>query len=279
MERDLDASEFRSFHDLIHRLSGIHYPEDKVQLLGNRLRKRMKLRGITDYLQYLGYLQQRQHATELQEFLDSITTNETYFFRCKRHWDLFAGWVREQAAAGAQSFRIWSAAASNGSEAYTILIVLEQVLGRDFGGRRVDVLATDLNHAVLEEAKTATYRPYALSQTPADVVAKWFEATADGRFRVCQRLAGIPRFRAHNLMEPMSGPPFDFVFLRNVMIYFDRESKERVLQHVHKALRPDGVLMVGESESLLNVGHQFRYVRPSWFVRTAATPTASPARG
>lgn len=271
MDRDLDKNEFRRFHDLIHQLTGIHYPEDKIQLLGNRLRKRMRLQQMTDYGAYLDHIQQRTNKVELQQFIDSITTNETYFFRCKRHWDMFATWVRESANAGARSFRIWSAAASNGSEACTIMIVLDQVLGRGFGGRTVEVLGTDLNLQILQEAKAATYRPYALSQTPPDIIEKYFKKLEDDRFQFERRLLQHVTFRQHNLMDPVVAQPFDFVFLRNVMIYFDKPSKERVLGHMHKALRPGGMLMVGESESLLNVGHEFTYLRPSWFQKGAAS--------
>ncbi len=277
MDRDLGQDEFRRYHDLIHQLTGIHYPADKIQLLGNRLRKRMRPLGMDDYGAYLTHIQQRDQRVELQQFVDSITTNETYFFRCKRHWDLFADWVRTTAGSS-RTLRIWSAAASNGSEAYTILIVLDQILGRGFGGRTVEVLGTDLNLAVLQEAKTGIYRPYALSQTPADVIQGYFQRVDNDRYQVDRRLLRHVTFRQHNLMEAMVAPPFDFVFLRNVMIYFDKPSKERVLAHMHRALRPGGMLMVGESESLLNVGHPFAYLRPSWFQKAESVPTPTPPR-
>ncbi len=278
MERDLSPDEFRRYHDVIHRLTGIHYPEDKVQLLGNRLRKRMRITNKTQFADYLTFIQRSDQTAELQAFIDSITTNETYMFRCKRHWDLFAEWVKDTAQKGAQSFRIWSAAASNGSEACTILMVLDQVLGREFGGRRVELLGTDLSQSVLQEAKAAVYRPYALSQTPKEVVDRYFKQIEADRFEFDRRLLRHATFRLHNLMEPLSTPaPFDFVFLRNVMIYFDRPSKERVLQHVSSVLRPGGMLMVGESESLLNVNHGFSYQRPSWFQKpTSLTKPQAP---
>ena len=177
--------------------------------------------------------------------------------------------MRAAAAAGARSFRLWSAAASNGAEACTILIVLEQVLGRGFGGRTVELLGTDVNEQVLAAARSACFRPYALAQTPPDVVRTWFRPVAGDRFEFDRRLLQCATFRQHNLLAPMTAPAFDFVFLHNVLLYFDAASKERALGHVHRALRPGGMLTVGESEHLLGVAHRFTYVRPSWFQKPA----------
>lgn len=276
MDRDLASEEFRHFHDLIHRLTGIHYPEDKLQLLSNRLRKRMRLCRVDSYAAYLKHIQDTRQRAELQQFIDSITTNETYFFRCQRHWDLFAEWARNFAKRRPPSLRIWSAAASNGSEAGTIMIVLDQTLGRGFGGLKVEVLATDLSNSVLADARAGVYRSYAVSQTPPEVVANYFQRLDDDRLRLDPRLHSHITFRAHNLMEPLGGPPFDFVFLRNVMIYFDRPSKERVLANVDGVLRPGGMLVVGEAESLLNIRHSLTYLQPSWFQKPPSAPT--PAR-
>ncbi|MGE3173141.1 MAG: protein-glutamate O-methyltransferase CheR [Planctomycetota bacterium] len=267
MERDLDTSEFGEFHDLIHRLTGIHYPAEKLPLLSNRLRKRLRACSLSDYRTYLRHVTEQNHRAELQQFIDSITTNETYFFRCRRHWDLFSAWAGRHPG---RSLRIWSAACSSGCEAYTALIALEQLFGRQFGGRSVEVLGTDLNLAVLDEARAAIYRPYALAQSPPEIAQQYFREKADGRLELDRRFLRHATFRQHNLMDPLAEPPFDFVFLRNVMIYFDSASKQRVLQNVHRVLRPGGVLLVGESESLLNVPHPFTYVQPSWFEKSAA---------
>jgi chemotaxis protein methyltransferase CheR len=278
MERDLDAEEFRLYHDLIHRLTGIHYPADKRSLLSNRLRRRLRTTGLTEYLAYLSHIQSPGQKLELQGFLDSITTNETYFFRCQRHWDLFRDWAKAQLGqpeARRHGLRIWSAAASSGAEAYTILIVLEQALGEGFGGLRVEVLGTDLSQTVLAEAQKGIYRPYALAQTPQDVQRRYFTKIDDEHFQVDKRLSSFVTFRPHNLMDPLPSRTFDFVFLRNVMIYFDRPSKERVLANVRQVLRPGGMLLVGESESLLNITHQMTYLQPSLFTM----PIPQPVRG
>lgn len=282
VDRDLTRDEYQRYHDLIYRIAGIHYPVEKLELLGNRIRKRLRQNRADDYLSYLARIQQPSEATELQAFLDSITTNETYFFRCQRHWDFFRSWLEARTASPRrrEPLRIWSAAASNGAEACTILIVAQQVLGPNFGGTPVEVLGTDLSGHVLDEAKRATYRPYALAQTQPELVKRFFVRNEDETFTFDRGLLRHVTFQRHNLMEPLPGrQPFEFVFLRNVMIYFDTQSRERVLGHALGAMLPGGHLIVGESESLLNVRHGFTYLKPSIFQKpTAAAPSPTPAR-
>lgn len=273
MHRDLSAREFQRFHDQIYALTGIHYPEAKLSLLSNRIRRRLRACKIDDFDAYLKLLQRPGQNPETQPFIDAVTTNETYFFRCKRHWDFFRQWVQEHCKAlprGA-SVRIWSAASSTGAEAYTALIVLHQVLGQDFGGRRVEVLGTDLSSAVLDEARSGVYRAYALAQTPPEVRQRYFQPRGD-EFHIDPALRKLATFQSHNLMQPMTGKPFDFVLLRNVMIYFDQDSKAKVLAHAMQAMQPGAFMLVGESESLMNLQHGFTYVMPSVFQKPAAAP-------
>ena len=278
MERDLTKAEFQRFHDLIYEIAGIHYPSEKLELLSNRIRKRIRAIGENSYDAYLMRIGLTTGKQELQSFLDSITTNETYFFRCQRHWDYFKQWLIERQKDSdlqTRGLRIWSAAASNGAEACTMMIVLHQVFGDGFGGMPVEVLGTDLSTEILAEAMQAVFRPYALAQTPPAVVEQYFTKSTDkDEYTFDRGLLGHIKFRQHNLMDRLSHPGlFDAVFIRNVMIYFDQQSRERVLEHAFHVLRPGGLLMVGESESLLSVKHEFEYVKPSIFVK----PTGAPA--
>lgn len=281
MDRDLLPAEFQRFHDLIYQLAGIHYPTEKIALLSNRIRRRLRATKIATYDAYLALLQSTQKGPESQAFLDSITTNETYFFRCQRHWDFFRQWAEQRAATPEgrrEGFRIWSAAASSGAEAYTICIILHQILGASLGSVPVEVLGTDLSMQILDEARAARYRAYAIAQTPPEIVAKYFTQTSEGEFQFDPKLAKLVTFQRHNLMEPLMGKkPFDFVLVRNVMIYFDGPSKERVMRNAHAVTRPGGYLIVGESESLLNIQQPFRYCQPSIFQRSVAQDARPPA--
>lgn len=278
MDRDLNPAEFQRYHDLIYRLAGIHYPTEKVALLSNRIRRRLRATKAASYEAYLQLVQGHSQATEVQAFLDSITTNETYFFRCQRHWDFFREWATARAANPAtrrEGFRIWSAAASTGAEAFTICIVLHQILGPNFGGAPVEILGTDLSVSILEEARAGVYRPYAVAQTQPDVVKKYFTKQGSEELLFDRQLAKHVTFTRHNLMEPLTGGrSFDFVFLRNVMIYFDAPSKERVMRNAFAVTRPGGFLVVGESESLMNLDQPYTYVKPSIFERKGQSKTS-----
>ncbi|MGC6489210.1 MAG: CheR family methyltransferase [Planctomycetota bacterium] len=270
MDRDLTTTEFQRFHDLIYEIAGIHYPAEKLELLSNRIRKRIRAIGETSYDAYLMRIGLASGKPELQAFLDTITTNETYFFRCQRHWDHFKEWLLERKKdpeVRQRGLRIWSAAASNGAEACTMLIVLHQVFGDGFGGVPVEVLGTDLSTEILAEAERAVFRPYALAQMPEALVRCYFEKSGGGdEFTFDRALLRHVKFRQHNLMERLPQPGlFDAVFVRNVMIYFDQTSRERVLDHAFQVMRPGGLLVVGESESLLSVKHEFEYQKPSIF--------------
>jgi len=273
MDRDLTKDEFRRYHDFIYEIAGIHYPNEKLELLSNRIRKRIREINETTYDSYLRRIRGATAGNELQSFLDSITTNETYFFRCQRHWDYFKAWLTEKKEQDPdlkeRGLRIWSAAASNGAEACTMLIVLHQVFGDNFGGMNVEVLGTDLSSEILAEAQKAVFRPYALAQTNPAIVKQYFREISKDEFEFDRTLLGHAKFRPHNLMDRLTGPDiFDAVFIRNVMIYFDQTSRERVLDHAYQVLRPGGLLLVGESESLLSVKHEFDYLKPSIFTRT-----------
>jgi chemotaxis protein methyltransferase CheR len=277
MDRELRRDEFQRYRDLVYRLAGIHYPPEKLELLSSRVRRRLRASGAASHGEYLARLHDPRQGAELDAFLDAVTTHETYFFRCPRHWAWFRDRVAQHLAGTMRRapLRVWSAAAANGAEPYTIAIVLHDAAAT------ADVLATDLSAPVLADARRAVYRGHALARTPADVVARHFTRTAEDQFAFDRDLARRVQFERHNLMEPLpaSFGTFDVVFLRNVMIYFDDASRERALAHVHDRLRAGGHLVLGEAESLLGVAHPFQYVQPSIFVKPAASPAPVAARG
>ncbi|GAB4142133.1 MAG: chemotaxis protein CheR [Planctomycetota bacterium] len=275
MLQDLDAAEFAVFSEFVYELLGIRYTEGKISLLSNRIRRRMRDLGIEDYGRYLALLRDPRRKDELQRFIDEVTTNETHFFRCERHWDWFREWAREKTAAGQASLRIWSAACSTGAEAGTALIVLRELLGPDFSKVAVELVATDVSRSALERAAAGRYPPYVLAQVPPALRRRYFRQDGD-ELIFDESLRRRIRFGRHNLLDPMPGPPFDLVFLRNVLIYFDRESKSRALSHVLAALKPAGILVLGESESLIGTTTGLDYLAPAIF-RRQQNPVAAAA--
>jgi len=297
MKRDLTEPEFRQYQAAIEQLAGIHFPPEKRSLLSNRVKRRLRATGAVDYQSYLSNLRTSAGHDERQRFLDSITTTETYFYRCQRHWEFFAKWLRDWAAThpdGGAALRIWSAAAATGAEAYTALICAREILGEDFGGHDVQVLGTDLNRDALEFARAGRYGRYAVAQMDESLRRRYFEQVSDGEYQLDAGLAAHAEFRAHNLVEPLlctpAGPgdgspvaprepavepPFDLVLLRNVLVHLAPAAKQKVLGHVRAVLRPGGYLITGDAESLLGLDHGLDYVRPSLFVEPL--PAAEPA--
>lgn len=277
---ELSNADFVQFQALIYKLAGIHYPPEKRGLLQNRLKRRMRELDMAAHLDYLEALRRDRSGAEVQQFLNAITTNETYFFRCQRHWDYFTEFLKshhkERAGRIGRPLKIWSAAASTGAEAYSAGIACFETYGPSLGGMRIEILGTDINDKVLAEARLGRYRPYAIAQTQKGIVQKYFTQVGKDEVQVDPKVMKLARFHTHNLLERVQGGPFDLIFLRNVMIYFDGPSKERVLRNMHDVLQPGGSMIVGESESLLNLQHPFTYVKPSIFIRPA--PAASPLR-
>lgn len=280
LEFDVDDQTFNGFRELIYQIAGIEYPPSKKSLFQNRLRKRLVALGLESPGDYLEMLKSARGADELREFLDVITTNETYFFRCARHWEFVRRFLRERDSEipAGRKIRIWSAASSTGAEAYSTAIVLHEEFGKAKVAQRFEIVGTDLNQKVLEQARAGAYEGLALREVDEGRRGKWFRKveaspqTAAGclaEFEIDPALKTNVTFARHNLKDAWSGEPFDLLLLRNVMIYFDRPSKEHVLARAFDAMRPGAALLLGESESLVQVTHGFENGETSVLYRPA----------
>lgn len=265
------------FRDLIRSLTGISLPPSKVLMIDQRLRRRVVAAGLPDTEAYLEkLLGGALPADELRQVIDLITTNTTSFFREADHFDQLVQAILPERLAlrGAggiarRRFKLWSAAASEGAEAYTAAMVLEEAR------RRMDfdyaILGTDISQRMLERATAAIYADDQLSTVPRDLVARYFlRSTAPsmaGKSRVVPELRSRVRFRHLNLMDT-SYPvdrDVDVILLRNVLIYFDAEDKEQVVDRLVGHLAPGGYLMVGHAESMVVRHARLRQVRPTIF--------------
>ncbi|MBI1324006.1 methyltransferase domain-containing protein [bacterium] len=254
----LSESEFERFRNLIYRLSGIRVQPTKQVLVANRLRRRLKETGIATYEAYYRFLNSPEGRTEVANFLDAITTNETYFFRDPTQFEWLGGPFLDALVSDVahgrhpKSLRIWSAASSSGEELYTIATVLREHAGR-LGGWRIDLLGTDLSGGVLESARAGQYDQRALRLVEPKRRANFFRnlPTDATKWEVVPELKKMTRWKKHNLMFPLAAEePFDVIFLKNVLIYFDNDSKEKVLRNVLAALRPGGYLVVGPTDAV-----------------------------
>lgn len=257
--KQLSPEEFTRFQEFIYRRTGIRVQDGKITLLSNRIRRRLRERGIDSFEDYFRALSTGRLPDELPAFIDAVTTNETHFFRTDGHFTWFGGPFLDglvaEAAAGRRprSVRVWSAACSTGEEAYSIAICLAEARGR-LAGWRLDVLGTDISEAALAVARKAVYPRRSLEQVTPGRLGRHFTASADGlSWTVRPDVARLCSFRRHNLLEPLGDGLFDCVFIRNVLIYFDRASKAIAVRHLIAALAPGGHLVVGPADGIYDM--------------------------
>lgn len=255
----LTEQQFDRFRDFIYRHSGIRMDATKITLVSNRIRRRLKAGGLDDFDSYYRHLTSPQGAGELEHFLDAITTNETHFFRTAAHFqwfkqdflgELVSRRLRDEHPA---SLRVWSAACSTGEEPYSLAICVAENLLR-LRGWKISILGTDISEAALKDARTAAYRERALEEISPVQLRRYFdEVPASGTWQVRESVRNLVEFRRHNLMERLKQPAFDCIFIRNVLIYFDRESKRVVVRNLIDSLARGGYLVVGPSEGIYDM--------------------------
>lgn len=255
----LSLQEFEQFQRLIFQLSGIRIPENKVMLLSNRIRRRLIPTGSASFQAYLALVQSSLGREELEGFLSAITTNETSFFRTEKHFEwLRTGFVDdlvERAKRGrhAKRIRIWSAACSSGEEIYSIAMCLAENRFR-LTDWKIEILGTDISVAALGKARSGVYATQTLNDVPEKLRSKYFQFDAETNTWTARPvLREMVKIVPHNLMEPRDEREFDCVFVRNVLIYFSRESKKVVVDHLVSALGIGGYLVVGPSEGIFDM--------------------------
>jgi len=260
----MTQEEFRLLRDMIHEHCGLFFRDDTRYLLERRLGPRLHyhgLRGFTEYQRFLRYDPRRRG--EMDVAVEVLTTNETYFYREPQQLRAFAEEILPELArthGAARRLRVWSAGCSSGEEVYTIAILMAR--SGLFSGWAVDIFGSDIARRVLSLARAGTYGPHAFRTPEAEALRTWFREEA-GRWTVREEIRRHVSFGHVNLLdEGMMGlvGRSDVVFCRNVMIYFDMPARRRVLRSFHDKLREGGYLLLGHSESLLNVTADFELV-------------------
>lgn len=254
--------EFSQFQKLIYDIAGITLSATKMPLVSGRLAKRLAHHGVGSYGEYFRLLQRDGAHGELQTAVDLLTTNETYFFREQKHFDFLRDEVLPHYRPG-RPFRVWSAACSSGQEPYTLAMVLADSLG----DAAWEIFASDISSRVLERARGGQYALEQAEKVPRHYLNRYCMkgvGTQDGTFIVARSLRDRIKFAQVNLNQALPNVgEFDIIFLRNVMIYFDTETKRQVVQRLGTQLRKGGHFIVGHSESLNGVSYEFVAVRPS----------------
>lgn len=257
--KTISREEFSQFKVWIHGIAGIDLAEHKQALVMGRLQTRVRHYQLGSYGEYFRLLTSGKYPAEQQIAIDHLTTNETYFFREPKHFDF----LRQQAIPSQRSnriMRVWSAAGSTGEEAYSIAMILAASLGNT----PWEVLASDLSSRVLERAKTGHYAMKLAKNIPGEYLRAYCLkgiGAQEGTFVVDPKIRSHVQFMRINLNDtlPQIGE-FDVIFIRNVMIYFDVDTKRKVIARILKNLKSGGHLLIGHSESLYGVTDQIQTV-------------------
>ncbi|WP_226472811.1 CheR family methyltransferase [Dechloromonas denitrificans] len=264
----ITKTEFAQFQKLIFQIAGISMSDAKQVLLVGRLSKRLKELDFRTFGEYFRHVTNEAEAQERQTMVDLLTTNETYFFREPKHFDF----LRERAASHRKggTFRVWSAASSSGEEAYSMAMILAETLG----DTPWEILGTDISTKVLAKAQ---YGQYPLERTdgiPINLLKKYCLKGLGkhaGTLLIAKELRQRVQFLHCNLMAPRHGlGQFDVIFLRNVMIYFESETKRKVIANLLPYLKRDGHFVVGHSESLNGLTNNLVLASPTIYRHAGA---------
>jgi chemotaxis protein methyltransferase CheR len=260
---DLSRRDFDRIRRIIFELAGIDLNGNKQNMVYSRLARRLRVRGIDTFTRYLDRLEGDPQFTaeERQEFVNSLTTNLTSFFREQHHFPVLTDLLTR--GPGGAKARIWCAAASTGEEPYSIAMTVIEALGERSDAR---VLATDIDTQVLACAAGGVYRDEAAQACGKQRMRRFFlrgTASNEGMVRVRPEVARLVEFGQVNLLEPdwplvqAFDPQLDAVFCRNVMIYFNRTTQRQVLEQIAAVLRPGGLLFAGHSENFTDCREWF----------------------
>lgn len=252
----LTQIEFGQICDVVYYECGINLNGDKKQLLESRLAKRLRATGINLVSDYLRLI--KEDEGEKLRFLDAVSTNHTYFFRESRHFQCLQPHHQT----------IWCAACSSGEEPYSVAIgCLEK-------GFKPTIRATDISTRVLQIGKKAIYPVEKAKSIPSHLLKKYFDRGIgkwEGYIRVKKDLRDMVTFKRFNLLnDPPPQERFNVIFCRNVLMYFDNEVKERVVNRLYKALKWNGYFIIGGAESLAGITHLYRYIEPSIYQKVSS---------
>lgn len=251
---------FKDLRDYIYSKSGIYIADSKKYLIENRLSRILQENKLNSFEDYLKIIKVSSNGTELNRLFDAITTNETYFFREPQQLDVFADEVMPKimhVKKAGQKIKLWSAACSTGEEPYTLSIILKEKL---ISPDKFEIYASDLCEGVLSSAKKAVYNSYSVRNIPEKYVNKYFTLSGQS-YCLGSAVKSTVKFDKANLIDDKcmkSHRGMDIIFCRNVLIYFDTKSKQKVISNLYDSLNPGGYLFIGSSESLHNVTRAFR---------------------
>ncbi len=259
----LSDEDFQQLRDLIYQTTGIFFQENKRYLLESRVRRRLTELKLPSARDYVHLLSNGQSSEELRRLINAITINETFFFRAPGQLEVIENHLVPEWLQFRRPIRIWSAGCSSGEEPYTIALFLRHNLLPRYPQLRFEIIGTDINTEVLQQAQEGLYGSYAIRNLPPEYLQRYFIA-AGNYYRLRPEIRQMVQFRVLNLVDTLAMQAmrdFDLIICANVLIYFDDNIKRRVVQSFYRSLVPGGYLFIGFSETLYGISQAFHPVR------------------
>ena len=261
--------EFVKLTTYVKNTYGINLTKKRV-LIEGRLSNMLRQRGFNSFGEYMQVLFQDSSGNEVTTLLNKLTTNHSFFMREAEHFNFLASDVLPflEKNHPNRDLRIWSAGCSAGQEAYTMAMAIDEYFGPNKHLWDTTILATDISMNVLEKAKSAIYTSDNIKDIPERWRKKYFVPLEDGNFQVCEKIKKEVIFKVGNLMEPFSyKKPFDLIFCRNVMIYYDGPTKENLINKFYDCTANGGFLFIGHSEVINRNTTRYNYIKPAIYQR------------
>jgi chemotaxis protein methyltransferase CheR len=257
----LKKKEFENIKDLIYNIAGIYMKPEKIVLVENRLAKKIRKYNLSSYKEYYDIV--TKDKKELQEMINHLTTNETSFFRESKHFELLRETILPKIGS---TIKVWSAACSTGAEGYSIAMTIDDFFSKKHG--KWDILLSDINEEVIEDARIGLYPLKYMHTIPNDYLSKYcLRGTGkyDHEFLIKDYLKSKLKFMKINLNNalPDNIEQMDIIFLRNILIYFDNEKKKHIVENVISKLKKGGYLFIGHSETLNKITDVVQVVEPT----------------
>ncbi len=271
IDTQITDSEFEQISDLVYRHCGINLHKGKRELVHARIAKQLRSKGLRNFAEYMEVIRADHSGQEFSALIDSISTNLTSFFRENRHFEflkdvLLPGLIAQSAR---RELRVWSAGCSSGEEPYSLAMTIAEAL-EGHGKWDAKILATDISRRMLSVAEAGVYDVSKTKPIPLSLRGKYFKPFGGegNAYQAGANIKSMIRYRYLNLIEPWPFKgPFDVIFCRNVMIYFDKPTQEKIVEQFYSRLAPGGMLFTGHSESLTGAEHGLKYVEPTIYVR------------
>ncbi|UPA08141.1 protein-glutamate O-methyltransferase [Borrelia hermsii DAH] len=266
----INQEELSRLTKIIYNNFGINLNEKKKLLIESRLSSIIKAKNLSSFTEYINYLENQKNQISLIELVDKISTNHTYFFREPNHFEFLENKLLpkmlKQMMQSEEEIRIWSAGCSSGEEAYTIAMILNEYIDNNKIHCKVKILATDISITVLNEAKRGIYPEDRVKTLPKHLKNKYLNKLTNNKFEVKDILKKMIQFKKLNLMNEFFPfkKKFDLIFCRNVMIYFDEKTRNKLAEKFNQHLKNDSYLFIGHSETIRG-NKNLEYIMPATY--------------